>query len=122
MSKTVNVGQAALAKARQRRIALDADRDARDRRLEAAVAQGLMLLQHRAEIEQRLADTNIAIGLPSPGARGGRGLAGSWPTCRNSIPPRSAGSPGSGDRVRIEVPTASRTARRTRPGDVVSHS
>lgn len=62
MPKTVNVRQAALAKARHRRIALDADRDARDRRLEDAVAQVIVQLEHRAEIEQRLADTNITIG------------------------------------------------------------
>jgi hypothetical protein len=52
--KTVNVKQAALAKARQRRLALDADRDARDRRLEAAVAEVLVMLERRSEIEREL--------------------------------------------------------------------
>jgi hypothetical protein len=60
--KTVNVKQAALAKARQRRLALDADRDARDRRVEAAVAEVLVLLERRSEIERELVDTNTTIG------------------------------------------------------------
>jgi IS5 family transposase len=60
--KTVNVKQAALAKARQRRLALDAERDERDRRVEDAAAEVFVLLGKRAEVERGVAETNAAIG------------------------------------------------------------
>ncbi|MDT4951649.1 MAG: hypothetical protein QOJ37_4244, partial [Pseudonocardiales bacterium] len=43
MARTVNAKQAALRKAREKRLALDADRDARDRRIEDATADVLLL-------------------------------------------------------------------------------
>lgn len=54
--------QAARQKARERRIALDVGREARDRRIEDAAAGVFARLEQRAEAEQTIAATNAAIG------------------------------------------------------------
>jgi DNA-directed RNA polymerase specialized sigma24 family protein len=54
--------QAARQKARDRRIALDVGREARDRRIEDAAAHVFTRLEQRAEAEQTIAATNAAIG------------------------------------------------------------
>jgi len=62
MGKTATRTQAALAKARQRRVELDADRDARDRRVEEAAAEAMLLVAERAQVEGRLASLNTSLG------------------------------------------------------------
>lgn len=62
MARTVNVKQAALRKAREKRLALDADRDVRDRRIEDATADVLVLVDERVESEAALARINEQIG------------------------------------------------------------
>ncbi len=62
MARTVNAKQAALRKARVKRLALDADRDARDRRIEDATADVLVRLDERAEAEAALARINESLG------------------------------------------------------------
>jgi len=52
-----------MAKARERRSALDQDRVARDRRVEEATAQVLLQLQQRAAAEQAVQVANAQIGL-----------------------------------------------------------
>lgn len=54
--------QAARQKARDRRIALDVDREARDRRIEDAAAQVFAQLEQRAEAEAAILAANAAIG------------------------------------------------------------
>jgi len=51
-----------MAKARERRSALDQDRAARDRRVEEATAQVLLQLQERAAAEQAVQVANTEIG------------------------------------------------------------
>jgi DNA-directed RNA polymerase specialized sigma24 family protein len=60
--RTVTRTQQALARARERRIELDRDRAARDRRVEQAVAEVLMLLDEREQVQQRLAELAPATG------------------------------------------------------------
>lgn len=62
MAKTLKTTQAALTRARERRVALDAERDARDRRIEGAAAEVFMLLGDRTEAEGDVAAANAAIG------------------------------------------------------------
>ena len=62
MRKTANSMQAARLKARQRRIALDVDREARDRRVEEIAADVFGLIDERAVAEQAVSRANIAIG------------------------------------------------------------
>lgn len=57
-----NARQAALAKARQRRVELDRDRAARDARIEAAAAEVFVQQQLRADAEQAVARADVAIG------------------------------------------------------------
>jgi hypothetical protein len=54
--------QAALAKARQRRVALDQDRAARDSRVELAAAEVYVLIENRSAAEQAVQAANVAIG------------------------------------------------------------
>ena len=54
--------QAALTRARERRIELDRGRDERDRRVEQAVAEVLVLRGERAQLQQRLAELAPATG------------------------------------------------------------
>lgn len=54
--------QAALAKARQRRVALDQDRAARDSRVEQAAADVYVLIEDRSAAEQAVQAANVAIG------------------------------------------------------------
>ncbi len=54
--------QAALAKARQRRVALDQDRAARDSRVELAAADVYVLIEDRSAAEQAVQAANVAIG------------------------------------------------------------
>lgn len=61
VARTVTTRQAALAKARERRLALDAERDARDRRVEEATAEALVLLEHRAAAEVAVRDANAEL-------------------------------------------------------------
>jgi hypothetical protein len=60
--RTVNARQAALKKAREKRLKLDAERDARDRRIEDATADALVELDERAEAEATVARINEQIG------------------------------------------------------------
>ncbi len=62
MASTVSSRQQAMAKARERRSALDQDRVARDRRVEEATAQVLLQLQERAAAEQGVQVANAKIG------------------------------------------------------------
>jgi hypothetical protein len=62
VAKVADAKQAALVRARQQRIALDRDRDARDRRLEHATAEVLVLLDQRAQAEQRVDAVNAMLG------------------------------------------------------------
>jgi hypothetical protein len=62
MGKTANGMQAARLKARQRRIALDVDREARDGRIEDTAVKVFGLLDERASAEEAIADANVAIG------------------------------------------------------------
>ncbi|TFV79397.1 hypothetical protein E4P39_01800 [Blastococcus sp. CT_GayMR19] len=57
MARTVSRQAAALAKARERRRALDAARDEHDRRVEEATAEALVAPEARSEAEQALAAT-----------------------------------------------------------------
>ena len=61
MAKVVNNKQAALQKARARRIELDRDRDLRDQRIEEAAAEVFVLLEQRASAELVVVETNAAI-------------------------------------------------------------
>jgi hypothetical protein len=61
VARTVTTKQAALAKARERRLALDAERDARDRRVEEATAAALVLLEQRASAESAVSDANAGL-------------------------------------------------------------
>jgi hypothetical protein len=61
MSRPVRL-QAARQKARDRRIALDVGREARDRRIEDAAACVFERLEERAEAERTIAATNAVIG------------------------------------------------------------
>jgi len=54
--------QAALTKARQRRVALDQDRAARDSRVELAAAEVYVLIEDRSTAEQKVQAANVAIG------------------------------------------------------------
>jgi len=62
MASKVSSRQQAMAKARERRSALDQDRVARDRRVEEATAQVLLQLQERAAAEQGVQVANAKIG------------------------------------------------------------
>lgn len=62
MARAAKEQAAALAKARERRIALDRERDARDRRIEEAAAEVLVLLDRRREVEEALAEANAQLG------------------------------------------------------------
>lgn len=57
-----NARQAALAKARQRRVELDRDRAARDSRIETAAADVFVQQQLRVDAEQAVARADVAIG------------------------------------------------------------
>lgn len=59
---TPNSKQTALVTARARRRALDADRVARDRRIQAATAEVLVLLDQRSEAQRALQHLETAIG------------------------------------------------------------
>lgn len=62
MARTVTTKQAALRRAREKRLALDEDRDARDRRVEDATADVLLKLDERSRTEAALARINEQIG------------------------------------------------------------
>ncbi len=62
MASKVARRQQAMAKARERRSALDQDRAARDRRVEEATAQVLLQLEERAAAEQAVQVANTEIG------------------------------------------------------------
>jgi len=62
MASKVSSRQQAMAKARERRSALDQDRVARDRRVEEATAQVLLQLQERAAAEEAVQVANTEIG------------------------------------------------------------
>ena len=62
MVARVRTTQAALAKARARRVALDAARDERDRRVESAAAQVFVLLGERADAQAQIAATEAKVG------------------------------------------------------------
>ena len=57
-----NVRQAALVRARQKRVELDRDRAARDGRIEAAAAEVFVQQQARAEAEQAVVQADVEIG------------------------------------------------------------
>jgi hypothetical protein len=62
MARTVRATQAALSKARKRRLAIDAERDERDRRVEQAAADVFVLLDERADAVARLTELDEQIG------------------------------------------------------------
>jgi len=62
VTKVANAKQAALVRARQQRIALDRDRDARDRRLEHAAAEVFTLLDERLKAEKQIDAMNAMLG------------------------------------------------------------
>ena len=57
-----NVKRAALAKARERRLALDRDRQARDSRVEQAAARVFLAVEQRDTAERAVHDANLGIG------------------------------------------------------------
>ena len=57
-----NVKRAALAKARERRLALDRDRESRDSRVEQAAAQVFLGVEQRHAAEREVHDANLGIG------------------------------------------------------------
>ena len=57
-----NVKRAALAKARERRLALDRDRESRDSRVEQAAARVFLAVEQRDTAERALHDANLGIG------------------------------------------------------------
>ena len=57
-----NVKQLALAKARERRVALDRDRQARDNRVEQAAARVFLGVELREDAERAVNDANVGIG------------------------------------------------------------
>lgn len=61
-TKTANPRQAALLLARERRLKLDADRDAKDRRIEEATAAALVALGERAEAERAVEAATAELG------------------------------------------------------------
>jgi len=63
MASKVARRQQAMAKARERRSALDQDRAARDRRVEEATAQVLLQLQERAAAQEAVQAVNAEIGV-----------------------------------------------------------
>jgi len=82
--------QAALAKARQRRVALDQDRAARDSRVESAAADVYVLIEDRSAAEQAVQAANVAIVLCCAGSSSRSPLlwtgllscaSSSWPRC-----------------------------------------
>ncbi len=62
MASKVACRQQAMAKARERRSALDQDRAARDRRVEEATAQVLLQLQERAAAQEVVQAANAELG------------------------------------------------------------
>lgn len=62
MARTVNAKQAALRKAREKRLELEAHRDARDRRVEETAAEILILLDQRAEVQSELTRLDESVG------------------------------------------------------------
>ncbi len=54
--------QAALTKARERRVALDRNRAARDNRVEQAAAKVFVLLEQHAAAEQAMQEANAGVG------------------------------------------------------------
>ena len=84
MASTVSSRQQAMAKARERRSALDQDRVARDRRVEEATAQVLLQLEERAAAEEAVQVANTESGAALRrllGTRGSRRRAsGGWST------------------------------------------
>ncbi len=57
-----NVKRAALVKARERRVALDRDRQARDTRVEQAAARVFLGVEQRDVAERAVHDANVGIG------------------------------------------------------------
>lgn len=57
-----NVKRAALAKARERRVALDRDRESRDSRVEQAAARVFLGVEQRDAAERAVHDANLGIG------------------------------------------------------------
>lgn len=57
-----NVKRAALAKARERRLTLDRDRQARDSRVEQAAARVFLAVEQRDTAERAVHDANLGIG------------------------------------------------------------
>ena len=57
-----NVKRAALAKARERRLALDRDRESRDSRVEEAAARVFLAVEQRDTAERAVHDANLGIG------------------------------------------------------------
>ena len=57
-----NVKRAALVKARERRVALDRDRESRDSRVEQAAARVFLAVEQRDTAERAVHDANLGIG------------------------------------------------------------
>jgi hypothetical protein len=62
MVRTVNAKQAALRKAREKQLQLDADRDARDQRIVDALAEVMVALNERAEAMAAVVRIDVEIG------------------------------------------------------------
>ena len=61
MGRTTTTKQAALARARERRLALEAARDGRDQRVDQAAAEVVLLLEQRSAAEAAAAEATLAI-------------------------------------------------------------
>jgi len=119
MASKVSSKQQAMAKARERRSALDQDRVARDRRAEEATAQVLLQLQERAAAEQGVQVANAKIGAALRRLLEDEGVAAEGVGSRVDLTVRDvrAGWPGrcrAGRRLRPKPrssPTRDRTGR-----------
>ncbi len=61
-TRSATVNKTALAKARERRRALDRDRDAKDQRIEEATAMALIAVEGLAEAEDARTAASVAVG------------------------------------------------------------
>jgi len=119
MASKVSSRQQAMAKARERRSALDQDRVARDRRVEEATAQVLLQLQERAAAEQGVQVANAKIGAALRRLLEDEGVAAEGVGCRVASRPDREGcapaGPGGAERGGVSGRSLGRRRRYTGP-------